>query len=90
MSTNKTQLLASSYCIFLLAELKIFVTRKGPSSDHIIDATSFVTMWDAMIQEKAISYLSSYQTLTAEKNRTVIKQWQSLLKKWSHVCNHSG
>ena len=66
MSTNKTQLLASNYCTFLLAELKIFVTRKGPST-HIIDATSFVTMWDATIQEEAISYISILQTLTADK-----------------------
>ncbi len=43
MSTNKTQLLASNYCTFLLAELKICVTQKGPST-HIIDATSFVAM----------------------------------------------
>ena len=43
MSTNKTQLLARNYCTCLLAELNIFVTRKGPST-HVIDATSFVTM----------------------------------------------
>ena len=67
MSTNKTQLLASNYCTFLLAELKIFVTQKGPST-HVFDATSFVTMWDAMIQEEAISYISILQTLTADKN----------------------
>ncbi len=42
-NTNKTQLLASNYCTFLLAELSIFTTRKGPST-HVIDATSFVTM----------------------------------------------
>ena len=66
MSTNKTQLLASNYCTFLLAELKIFVTQKGPST-HIIDATSFIAMWDDTIQEKASSYISSYQTLTADK-----------------------
>ena len=66
MSTNKTQLLASNYCTFLLAELKIFVTQKGPST-HVIDAISFLTMWDAKIQEEAISYISSCQTLTADK-----------------------
>ncbi len=42
-NTNKTQLLASNYCTFLLAKLYIFVTQKGPST-HVIDATSFVTM----------------------------------------------
>ncbi len=66
MSTNKTHILASNYCIFLLAELKIFVTQKGPST-RVIDAISFVTMWDATIQEEAVSYISSYQMLTADK-----------------------
>jgi hypothetical protein len=42
-NTNKTQFLASDYRTFLLAELNIFVTRKGHST-HVIDATSFVTM----------------------------------------------
>jgi hypothetical protein len=41
--TNKTQLLASNYRTFFLAELSIFEARKRPSS-HAIDATSFVTM----------------------------------------------
>ncbi len=66
-NTNKTQLLASDYCTFLLAKLLIFVTWKGPST-HVIDATSFVTMWDTAIQKEAISYISSYQMLTADKH----------------------
>ena len=64
---SKTQLFASNYRFFKLANLLIFVTWKGPST-HIIDATSFVTMWDTTIQKEAISYISSYQTLTADKN----------------------
>ncbi len=36
--------------LFLLAELKIFVTRKGHST-HVIDAISFLTLWDAKIQK---------------------------------------
>jgi hypothetical protein len=52
---------------FLLANLYTFVTQKGPST-HVIDATSFVTMWGTTIQEEAISYISIYQTLTADKN----------------------
>ncbi len=64
---SKTQLLASNYCTFLLAELSIVVTRKGPST-HVIDATSFLTMWDTTIQKEDITYISSYQTLTADKN----------------------
>jgi len=66
MRTNKKYLLASNYCTFLLAELKISVTRKGPFT-HVIDGISFLTMWDAKIQEEAISYISSCQTLTADK-----------------------
>ena len=65
-NTNKTQLSASNYRTFSLAELSIFVTQKGPST-HIIDATRFLTMWDATIQEEALSYISSYQTFTADK-----------------------
>ncbi len=42
-NTNKTQLLASDYCTFLLEKLYISVTRKGPSA-HVTNATSFVTM----------------------------------------------
>jgi hypothetical protein len=42
-NTNKTQLLASNYRTFLLANLSNFVTRKGLST-HVIDAASFVTM----------------------------------------------
>ncbi len=37
-------------------------------------------MWDATIQEEAISYIFSYQTLTADKNQLVIKQCRGLLK----------
>jgi hypothetical protein len=36
---SKTQLLASDYHTFLLANLSIFVTRKIPST-HVIDVTS--------------------------------------------------
>ena len=64
---SKTQLLASNYRTFLPANLLIFVTRKGTST-HVIDATSFVIMWDTTIQKEAISYIFSYQTLTADKN----------------------
>jgi hypothetical protein len=38
-----SKLLASNYRTFLLANLSIFITRKGPST-HVINATSFVTM----------------------------------------------
>ena len=77
---NKTQLLASEYCTFLLAELNIFETWKGPSN-QVIDATSFVTMWDTTIQKEAISYISSYQTLTADKNSKRYEEMMKLVKK---------
>ena len=64
---SKTQLLPSDYRTFLLANLSVFVTRKGPST-HVINATSLVTMWDATIQKEDISYISNYQTLIADKN----------------------
>jgi len=64
---HKTQLLASVYRTFLLAKLLIFVIQKGPST-HIIDATSFVKRVSKRKKEEAISYISSYQTLTADKN----------------------
>jgi hypothetical protein len=69
---HKTQLLASVYRTFLLAKLLIFVTRKGPST-HVIDATSFVKTCQQ--EKKGGSHqlhfyisISSYQTLTADKN----------------------
>ncbi len=79
-NTNNTQLLASNYRTFILANLSTFVTGKGPST-HIIDATRFVTMWDNTIQEEAISYISSYQTLTSDKNSKQYEAMTKLVKK---------
>jgi hypothetical protein len=64
---SKTQLLASNYHTFLLANLSIFIAQKGLST-HVINATSFLTMWDATIQKEVIRYISSYQTLTVDRN----------------------
>ncbi len=49
------------------------VPRSGPST-QLIDATSCVKMWDIVIQEEELSYISSYQTLWADKN------WKSSMK----------
>jgi hypothetical protein len=64
---HKTQLLASDYRTFYLAKLLIFVTRKGPST-HVIDATSFVERSNATIGAEELANISSYQTLSADKN----------------------
>ena len=45
-------------------------------------------MWDATFGAEELSYISSYQTFTADKNGEVIKQSQSLLKMWLYTCNH--
>ena len=77
---HKTQLLARVYCTFLLAKLSNFVTRKGPST-HIIDATSLVKTCRKRKKEEAISYISSYQTLTADKNSKTYWARTKLKKK---------
>jgi hypothetical protein len=64
---HKTQLLASVYRTFYLAKVVTFETRNGPST-HVIDATSFVKTCRKRKKEETISYISSYQTLTADKN----------------------
>ena len=93
-NTNKTQLLASDYCTFLLAELNICVTRKGPST-HVIDAPSFFTMWDATttIQEEVIvRYLVSnhYQLVSNHYPWVVMCDsflWDTALRQ-DHMFQH--
>ncbi len=43
-----------------------FGTQKGPFT-HVIDATSCVKMWDAKIEEKELTHILSYQTISADK-----------------------
>ncbi len=38
-------------------------------------------MWDTTIQEETISYISSYQTLTADKNSKSYQAMTKLVKK---------
>jgi hypothetical protein len=47
-------------------------------------------MCDATIGAKELMDISSYQMLSVEKSRKVIKQSQSLLKKVAHMCAISG
>ena len=45
---------------------EIFRTRNGPST-QLIDATSFVKMWNATIEAEELKEISSYQTLSGDK-----------------------
>jgi hypothetical protein len=47
-------------------------------------------MCDAMIGAEELSYILSYQTLSAEKIGKVIKRLRSLLKTMAHMCAISG
>ena len=67
-NTNKTQLLASNYDTFWsLVVCENFVPQNEPST-QLIDATSCVKIWNATIGAEELSYISSYQTLSADKN----------------------
>ena len=67
------------YRTFYLAKVVPFDTRNEPST-HVIDATSFVKMCQQEKKEEAISYISSYQTLTADKNSKLFKLVRSSKK----------
>jgi hypothetical protein len=41
-------------------------------------------------KEEAISYISSYQTLTADKNSKTYEARTKLNKKWLQIRSHSG
>ena len=51
----------------LLFEASVQKARNGPST-QLIEATSCVERSNATIQAEELSYLSSYQTLTTDKN----------------------
>ena len=62
-NTNKPQLLASNYGTFrALVNSENFIPQNGPSS-QLIDAASFVKMWDSTIGAEELAVVSSYQTL---------------------------
>ena len=67
-NTNKTQLLVSNYGTFrLLVVYENFKPQNEPST-QLIDATSCVKMWNATIGAEELRNISSYQTLSADKN----------------------
>ncbi len=62
-NTNKTQLLASNYGSFwALVNSENFIPQNGPST-QLIDAASFIKMWDGTIGAEEPAVISSYQTL---------------------------
>ncbi len=75
-NTNKTQLLASNYgTLKTLVVYENFGAQNGPST-QLIDVTSCVKMWNATIGAEELADISSYQTLSGDKN--VVKQlWSS-------------
>ena len=67
-NSNKTQLLASNYSTFQsLVVYEKFAPLLGPST-QLINATSFVEMWNAKIGAEELPDIFSYQTLSADKN----------------------
>ncbi len=66
-NTKKTQLLASNYGTYWsLVVCENFGTQNGPVT-QLIDATSFVWMWNATIGAEELAVISSYQKLSADK-----------------------
>ena len=67
-NTTKTQLLASNYGTFWAQVVcENFIPQNGPST-QLIDATSCVKMWNATIGAEELPVISSYQTLSTDKN----------------------
>jgi hypothetical protein len=67
-NTNKKLFLASDYSTTRsLVVYESFIPQKGPST-QLVDATSCVKMCNAMIGAEKLSYILSYQMLSAEKN----------------------
>ncbi len=67
-NTNEKLFLASNYGTNRsLVVYDNFIPSKGPST-QLIDATSCVKMCDATIRAEKLVDISSYQTLSADKN----------------------
>ncbi len=83
-NTNKTQLLSSFLIVDWRKKLNNFGTCNGPFT-HIIDATSYVQMWNLTIWAEKLSYILSYQTWSTDKIRKVINHEQSPRKPVGHI-----
>ena len=67
-NTNRTQLLTSNYSTFrALVVCENCIPQNGPST-QLINATSCVKLWDVTIVAEELANISSYQTLSADKN----------------------
>jgi len=64
---HKTQLLASVYRTFYIVKLLIFITQKNPLLTSSFRQALYKRV-SKRKEEEAISYISSYQTLTEDKN----------------------
>ncbi len=68
-NTNKKLFLASDYgANQSLVVYENFIPQKGDPFTQLIDATSCIKMCDATIGAKELANISSYQTLSADKN----------------------
>ena len=66
-NTNKTQLLASNYSTFrALVISENFIPQNGPST-QLINAPSFIKIWNATIGAEELAVISSYQMVSANK-----------------------
>jgi hypothetical protein len=65
-----------------LSEAGVQKSQNGPST-QLIKATSCVERSNATMKAEELSYLSSYQTLTTDKNRRSYQSAKKLIKKWT-------
>jgi hypothetical protein len=87
-NTTKTQLLASNYGTFWsLVVYDNFIPQNGPST-QLINATSFVSMWNATIGAEELAHISRYQMLSGDKKYKTYKAIMKLVKKaGTYMCH---
>jgi hypothetical protein len=74
-NTNKTQPLASNYGTFrALINSENFIPQNGPST-QLIEAASFVKMWNATIGAEELAIISSYQRTKSKKLLSDHEAW---------------
>ena len=71
-----------------LSKASVQKSRKGPST-QLIEATSCVERLNATIQAEELSYLSSHQTLIADKNSRRYHARTKLVKRWTVMTVNS-
>jgi hypothetical protein len=68
-NTNKKLFLASNYSTNqLLVVYENYTPPKGPST-QLVNATNCVKIYNVTIRAEELSYILSYQTLSADKNK---------------------